>query len=407
MVRYLFLFQPSASHVTSSLPIAAELVARGAEVVYCVPEEFVAWIDAIGAKSRVICVPERYPPAQWENPQTPPLHLLYVYSVRQSAVVLPQVVRLLRGERLDYIVYDGMCLWARLVAELLQIPAITVRTSFAATIRHNVFRPAVGQGAHLALPDREEMMESIGDLSASIRREYGLRMPGSWSIFTHAGKLNIILVPRSLQPFADGFDDRFVFVGPYFVGPRPVIPAGGTAISVDRSTDVPVLYVSFGTSELNGNIHLYRVCLEALSRIPVRVIMSYGANIDVKALGVIPDNFQVAARVSQFTLLSQVDVFVSHGGFGSAMESMYHGVPMIMVPMMEEQEIVARIVTTRGAAVTLNPTVFTPDRLHEAISRVLSDSVFRSRAAELQRIIAACGGYRQAVDVILQRQGQL
>ncbi len=407
MPRYLFLFLPAAAHVASSLPIAAELMARGAEVVYYTPAEFEPWINAIGADTRIIRLDERHPPAQWDYPQISPLVLLYTYLLRQSLYVLPQIVNTLPDEQADYIVYDGMCLWARFVTQLLRIPAITVRTSFAATFQHNIFREFLKDDSGASLEDQQEMMEKNKILGAVIKETYGLSVPGAWSTFTHAGRLNIVLVPRELHPSADSFDDRFVFVGPSFVGPRPMVVADGERVSIDQASDEPLVYVSFGTSELNTNLDLYKACFEGLGGLPLRVIMAYGTNINPARLGTVPDNFQIASRVPQFTVLERVDVFISHAGLCSTMESLYHGVPMVVIPMMEEHAIIAKIVADRGAAITLDPSTFSAWELKAAVDQLLSNNTYRQKAACLRGVIRACGGYKQAADVIMHRQQYL
>jgi hypothetical protein len=45
--------------------------------------------------------------------------------------VLPQVLEPLGREGADYIIYDHMCLWARVVAAKLQLPAISFYSSYA------------------------------------------------------------------------------------------------------------------------------------------------------------------------------------------------------------------------------------------------------------------------------------
>lgn len=387
----------------SSLPIASELIARGAEVVYYAPAEYAPWFKTIGAEHRTIEIYEQHPASFWVDPLVSPLLRIYTHLVKQTATVLPQIVSLVVKEHADAIVYDGMCLWARFVKDLLCIPAITVRISFAATPDCNVFRESSDSIYAPTYGDASDRLRLIRDLNTSLKKDFGFQVPGAWSIFTHSGVLNLVQVPREIHPAADNFDNRFEFVGPFFVGPRPHYIAENMPTSIYLEGEEPLVYISFGTSELNTNLELYQICFEALGQRRVRVLMSYGANLDVRALGSIPANFQIASRLPQFSILKQVDLFISHGGWCSVMESLYQGTPMIMLPMMKEHQIIANLITGRKAAISFMPNQLTSIQLAEAVDQVLGSTDYQKNAATLGRIIGTSGGYLRAADLIQQQ----
>ena len=71
------------------------------------------------------------------------------------------------------------------------------------------------------------------------------------------------------------------------------------------------------------------------------------------------------AHVPQLEVLRRASAFVSHGGMNSVSESLYFGVPLVCVPQMGEQEIVARQVEALGAGVHLAKDEATADRIRE------------------------------------------
>ena len=62
--------------------------------------------------------------------------------------------------------------------------------------------------------------------------------------------------------------------------------------------------------------------------------MNYHRNYNSKK----PDNFLLLDFVPQLDVLQEfADVFISHAGMNSVMESMYFNVPMILKPAMGDQ----------------------------------------------------------------------
>ena len=113
-----------------------------------------------------------------------------------------------------------------------------------------------------------------------------------------------------------------------------------------------MIYVSLGTL-FNADPAFYRTCFDAFGGQGARVIMSIGTAIAEASLGPPPANVVVKPWVSQLDVLRRTSVFVSHGGMNSVSESLHHGVPLVLVPQMGEQEIVARRVEDLGAGLCI------------------------------------------------------
>jgi MGT family glycosyltransferase len=385
MAKYVILTAPGYGHINPTLPVARELVARGQEVVYYLPEQWRAAVDATGAALRTYQGSFAGPGPQTGAGQTPGFSVF----VEESRRVLPQVLEPIRVERPDYILYDNLCFWGRIVARKLGVPAIRLHPSYAMNEQSMgmLMRTFGAQGG----PFGGGFQEGLERLF----RESGMPEASPREIFSPE-PLNVIFMPRAFQPAGETFDERFLFVGPA-IAPRGN-PGG---FPLDQLDQAPLLYISLGTF-FNDRADFFNVCFAAFADWPGKVVLARGERIDPEALGAAPANFLVAPWVPQLEVLPRTQVFLTHGGMGSTMEGLYHGVPLVVVPQMPEQEITARRVEQLGLGLRLKLEEIGATALREAVRRVGEEPSFRARAREMQKVCLAAGGYQRAVEAILQ-----
>ena len=114
--------------------------------------------------------------------------------------------------------------------------------------------------------------------------------------------------------------------------------------------------------------------------------------------GEIPDNVLVRPRVPQLDVLERADVFVTHGGMNSTMEALYYGVPLVVVPQMADQYMIADRVETLGVGQSIDKDTFGGDQL-QVVLTVDTDG-YRSNAANLRQEMDTAGGIKRAVSII-------
>src|SRR5581483_8771844 len=113
-----------------------------------------------------------------------------------------------------------------------------------------------------------------------------------------------------------------------------------------------LLYISLGSVAIPQPA-FFKVCFEAFAEQPWQVVLSVGSFIDLTKLGPVPDNFLLAPYVPQLDILPRTHIFVTHGGMNSVLESMYYGVPMVLIPQQPEQRLHAQRVVDMGLGVML------------------------------------------------------
>ncbi|HWS85163.1 MAG TPA: macrolide family glycosyltransferase [Ktedonobacteraceae bacterium] len=393
MAKYVFLEMPAYGHVNPTLAVAQELVKRGQEVIYYLPEQFKGAVEATGAVFR-----SYGSKLKGISPMATPSGMLGgglpALMVDESRHVLPQVLDRIRAEQPDYIVYGAMCVWARIVTQVLNVSAITLRPTYV--MNEHIFS-MMAQQRNQDFSNMREVIAKISTGLADLCEIYHVPPFDLRSIFTHDGQLIIVFIPKAFQPMGETFDERYLFVGPSIL-PRHE----DSDFPLDKlSNEQPILYISLGTV-FNNQPEFFKMCFEAFGEQPWQVVLSRGKHVDPAALGPVPDNFLVSPYVPQLEILSRTQVFVTHGGMNSTMESLYYGVPMVAIPQMLEQAMTARRITEMGLGIALEKEAVNVTMLREAVERVANGSTFRERVQNMQQIAREAGGYLRAAEAIIQ-----
>jgi len=247
------------------------------------------------------------------------------------------------------------------------------------------------------MPAAREMMERMSARMAEQGESSTNPLADLFSVFSHAEQLNIIFIPKEFQPAVETFDDRYLFVGPSIL-PRHEAPD----FPFDQlSSERPLLYISLG-SIFTNQPEFYKQCFAAFADQPWQVVLSIGKHIDPTTLGPVPVNFLLSPYVPQLDILPRTRLFVTHAGTNSVMESMYFGVPMVLIPQQPEQQMHAQRVVDLGLGVMLDKGSVTASTLRDAVERVAHDEAYRERVQQMKQITREAGGYQRAVDAIMQ-----
>jgi UDP:flavonoid glycosyltransferase YjiC (YdhE family) len=164
----------------------------------------------------------------------------------------------------------------------------------------------------------------------------------------------------------------------------------------------PVTYLTLGTIFNQESGDLFERALAGLRDLPCHVVVTVGRELDPASLGPQPANVHVLGFVPQSLLLPHVDLVVSHGGSGSLLGALSHGLPMVLLPMGADQPLTARCAEELGVARTLDAVGATPAVIAAAASDVLGDPGFRRRAKLVRDEIAALPGVEHAVGLLEQ-----
>ena len=387
MSKIVFFCIPAHGHTNPTLGVVRELVSRGHQVWYYSYNMLREKIESAGA-TFVSC--DDYDMEQRLSPKDSArigkdlafsTKILVDTTLSLDEMVCADMKRLAP----DCIVADSMAIWGKAVAKKLGIPFVCSTTTFAFN-QHSakIMKQSAG--------DLFRMIMAMPKITKQIRRlqSKGYPVKSILDIIQNDDNTHtIVYTSPEFQPCSETFSDKYAFVGPSI---RP---------AVDRieKKEQKMVYISMGTVN-NDMVPLYRQFLSAFEDTNYQVIMSVGSLTSVSELGTLPDNISVFPSVDQIAVLQKADVFISHCGMNSVSESLYFGVPLLMLPQTSEQAGVAERVSQLGAGVKLTGT--DAASVINATEIILADGGYKLHAAEIAAGFRRCSGAKGAADKILQ-----
>ena len=397
MSKAMFFNVPAHGHINPTLPLVRELVKRGDKVIYYATEEFKGKIEETGSLFQAYGLPndKNYHPAA-------NILMLAEMLLDTTSELLPQLVKVVQDEHVDYIIHDSMCLWGRVVARVLNLPAICSTSTFAMN------RSVVNSMYRHSPEGIKNFLRAVFTSSLSLFRtrykmnrlakEYGVEI-SLVSIFSNPSDLNIVYTSKELQPYAESFDERYCFVGPSISFRKE-----SADFPLHKLENRTVIYVSLGTVR-NNRFDFYRECISQLGNTEYLIVISVGRNMNTTDLGELPENVLVYNHVPQLKVLQMAKGFISHGGMNSVQEGLYFGVPLLLFPQTEEQELVARRVEAFGAGRVIKERDLESAKLLGIVNMFLDDESYLQSTQKLQKSLHSSGGYKRAADKIEEFKG--
>lgn len=387
MSKFVFFCIPAHGHTNPTLEVVRELINRGHEVRYYSYEMMRQKIESTGA-TFVSC--DEYDAQQRLTPEdTVRLGSDLAFSTKilvDTTLALDNMVRRdVEAQRPDCIVADSMAVWGKAAAMKFGIPFVSSTTTFA----FNEHSSRVMKQSFIELL---RMLLAMPKINHELKRLRQRGYPVNTILDIIANDPNthtIVYTSRKFQPCADTFPDCYAFVGPSIRPPQHTFEKGCEKL----------IYLSMGTVN-NDMLYFYKECICAFGKSKHSFVLSVGENIDTGSFGKLPENVRVYQSVDQIAVLQQADAFVTHCGMNSVSESLYFGVPMVLLPQTAEQKGVAARTLALGAGI--QPDKMDAIQILAAVEQLLNDLSYRGNATEIGADFRSCAGAAGAADKLEQ-----
>jgi MGT family glycosyltransferase len=386
MAKFLWLNWSGGGNLPPSLGIARALTERGHTVAFAGRPEMVPRVIAAGFRaielSAAYAQVDRYP-------ANSPMSRAACYLT--SPAVAEQVRAVVAAEAPDLILIDGMFPAALAQAKDFGRPTIAVSHTFCfrmlerwrgTTGALNGMRQQAGFGA---LPDLDTLWQGCDRTIVTTLAAFDAAPLPGWENVRH--------------------------VGPVLEDEKVAVP---TALPWSEADKTPLALMSFSTAPEQRSLEKFQRGLDAFADLPIHLVATTGGVVEPSELKA-PRNAVVLNYAAHDPILARAALVVTHGGHGTAMRALRHGVPMIVIPgLAHDQAVIAALIAEWGTGIAMpgdvpfgaagNAAAISPEdavaALHAAAATILATPSYRQNAQARAKALAGIDGAANAVKEI-------
>ncbi|KAG7491146.1 UDP-glucuronosyltransferase 2A1-like [Solea senegalensis] len=313
------------------------------------------------------------------------------------------IIKKLKEEKYDLLLADPIFPGSELLADILGTPLVfTLRFSLVNNWERHCGQlpapPSFVPGDMSKLTDKMDFSERVWntlfylindlviyDVSWKELDKYYSEIKGTpTSACELMGKADIWLMrtywdfnfPHPILP-------NFKYVGGIHCKPAKPLPEYMEEF-VQSSGDAGIVVFTLGSMIKNITKEKGNMIASALAQIPQKVLWRYKGE-KPETLGA---NTRIYDWIPQNDLLGhpKARAFITHGGTNGIYEAIYHGVPMVGIPMFADQPTNMVHMKAKGAALTVDLNFMKTEDLRDAVNTVINDESYKESAMRLSRI---------------------
>ncbi len=386
-MRILFTTQPFSGHFHPLIPYALALKEAGHEVAFAAARAFhnVQSVVETQGLSYFLAgefrrLPEIMAEIQREHPdagesEQETLRFQKLFFGQSALTMSRDLLTVAASWGPDLIVREPCEFGGCIIGEELGIPHATAGAPF-------LWSPG-----HLA--------DIVDQPLEEIRRELGLLS----EIDASALYRFLDLVPLSSSLL---LPDDYLHPVSHLVRPTPFDQSGDESLPDWLATlpNRPTVHGTLGTTIGSRTPGAFEALAEGLAGEPYNVILTVGRNRDPAEVDPGASNVFVERYIPHSLLLPHCDAVVCHCGLSTTLVTLMNGLPLVAIPLGDDQIDNAERVRQIGAGIIINPDERTHERVREAVRTVLEDSSYRVNAERFRDDVQALPGLDYAAELL-------
>ncbi|MDJ0743726.1 MAG: glycosyltransferase [Xenococcaceae cyanobacterium MO_167.B27] len=408
MTHFALVCPAERGHLNTMLPLGQELQRRGHRVTFFGMLDAESNIEA--AKLEFIPIGEQEFPRGSMNKMWAkqgeltgiPAILNTIECIKKTAVIfLNHAPKILKENNVEALIVDQIAPEGGTVAEYLNLPFITLCSALPFNQEANVppfftdwqYNPTFWNRwrNRIAYQSGNPFAQPIKNLRLKYRQKWQLpseQSPDSpLAILSHQ--------PAEFEFPRQDLPQWFHFTGPYHnqTSRKPV------SFPWEKLTGQALIYASMGTLQ-NRQVDVFEKIAAACAGLEAQLVISLGGAKTPESLPKLPGSPLVVGYAPQLELLQKAALVITHAGMNTTLESLTYGVPIVAIPVTNDQfGISARVVWTgTGEAVPRNK--LSTSKLEKLVRKVLIEDSYKKNALKLKQAIKQAGGVSRAADIV-------
>lgn len=411
------IFCPGAiGHLNPMVSLGRELVRRGHRVTLFGVPDVRAKVVQSGLEFFELGASE-FPPGRLDEIYAqlgeldglPGLKFSIEYFQKDAEMLFRRAPAAIQAAGVEALLVDQVTTAAGTVADFLKLPFVTVCNALLINREPGVppyFTPWLYQATPWAKL-RNQLGNSLIQYLTRPLWQTVVKQRQTWQLPPHSNREAAYSQLAQICQLPEGFDFPRQRLAPCFHYTGPLIDPSGTEpvqfdqppFPFDQLSEQPLIYASLGTLQ-NRNWAVFEAIAAACQNLEAQLVISLGnPNQQVSDLKLSGSPLVVAYAPHQ-QIIQRSSLVITHAGLNTVIGSLSAGVPMVAIPITNEQPGIAARMAYTGAGQVVPLAQLKGDRLRSAITQVLNIPTYREKAQAMQRVIQQSGGVVKAAEII-------
>ncbi len=413
MTHFGIICPASTGHINTMFPLASELQRRGHQITVFTTPIMQAKVQAAGFGVRIVGESEfsverviKFYAELGELSGLAAVKYTINTIAKRADANLRDIPVAAKEEGIEALLVDQICFEGGTIAEYLNIPFITICSALLTNEEDTVPPWIRSWDYNLAWWARlrnqlgyflfNRIKQPIQDVISEHRRKLNLS-PYSGDESSYSKLVIISQQPVEFEFPRKNLPPHFHFTGPFHNATgRPNVD-----FRFDKLNGKPLIYASMGTIQ-NRLQYTFQYIAEACAPLNVQLVISLGGSTEPEALPKLSGEPLVVKYAPQLELLQKASLVITHAGLNTTLESLNNGVPMVAIPVTNDQPGVAARIAWTGVGEMIPLKSLNVPKLQAAVKRVLTEDSYRKNALKLQEAIHQAGGVNRAANIIEQ-----
>jgi MGT family glycosyltransferase len=308
-----------------------------------------------------------------------------------AQIAIDETIQVLKENPVDVLVVDCLLPPVLIAGEVLNIPRVLLFHMPEYLPGPNRPPGVMGllPGRGLMGKWRDKLLMKIFDKALNnylpkindIRKSYGLEPLKNLIDLLHQADRRLIQTSEAFDFPIEPAPQNVRYVGPILDDPDWV---DNWQHPWPKNDTRPLVIVSFSTTFQNQS-KVIQACIDALSGLEVKGLVTLGMAMEDEFF-LLPDNVKKIKSAPHSKVFPHADLVITHGGHGTIMRALSHGLPLICLPMGRDQNDNAAKVAYHGCGIKLLKKS-NPKKIERAVEEILGNLNYKAKAQKLGNAI--------------------